>query len=664
MTITPPTTRPDAAPTRRAHGTAFGYLPGIDGLRAIAVMAVILYHVESSKLSGGFLGVEVFFVISGYLITSLLLSEKDRSGGVSLRDFWRRRARRLLPALYALLVAVVVMSATIAPDTWSRLPGDLLAALGYYSNWWQIFHHDSYFVAAGRPSLVQHLWSLAVEEQFYLVWPLVFALVGRRLRRPVLAVAAVGVGVASAIWMAVLWSPAVDASRVYLGTDTRLSGLMLGIALAAIWPAHRFRAEHAAPRAGLALDAFGLAGAAVLAWALLRVNEFDPFVYRGGFLVVDLATVAVIAVAVHPSARLGKVLGAGALVWIGRRSYGLYLWHWPVFQVTRPDLDVPIHGWALMALRLAITFALAELSYRFVEAPIRDGTLGRRWHSLRPAWASADRTVAIRFLVAPVVVVALVLVLLGVGPIRSASTSVSTLASSQQVIDDTLTTTTAPPEHRDSTTVAPGDGATRPAPTTTPPTAQASTTEASTTSAPAQASTTQPATTSTAPTVTVQPQEPAVPGGVTALGDSVMVGAATALRSTLPGVNINARVARQFDEALVVLSSMASSGQLQGTLLVHLGTNGWFTDAQFDQLMRIVGNRRVFFVTTHAARSWEDIVNQRLGAGVSRWPNARLIDWHTYASSHPDFFVADGIHLDAAGIDAYATFIRETIDRG
>ena len=265
-------------PTRPRGDTRLRYVGGVDGLRALSVLAVLAYHAQETGIhtgfDGGFLGVEVFFVVSGYLITSLLLSERRESGAVSLRRFWMRRARRLLPALYLLLAATVGYALLFLPDAIGQLKSDAVAALAYVSNWWQILQHKSYFAEIGRPPLLRHLWSLAVEEQFYLIWPPVLAYsLSRVSRRRVLTGVLVG-ALASAVLMAVLYVPYTDASRVYYGTDTRASGLLLGAALAFGWAPYRLRGRPGR-HAGTVLDVVGTAGLAVLCWAFLRVNAFD-----------------------------------------------------------------------------------------------------------------------------------------------------------------------------------------------------------------------------------------------------------------------------------------------------------------------------------------------------------------------------------------------------
>ncbi|MBX6342689.1 MAG: acyltransferase, partial [Thermomicrobiaceae bacterium] len=387
------TSRP--GPVRPRDG-ALPYLPGLDGLRALAVAAVLLYHLEVGWLRGGFLGVEVFFVLSGYLITSLLLAEWRRARAIDLKAFWLRRARRLLPALYLLLIGTLAYAIAFLPDELARLRRDALAAFAYVTNWYLIFGHTSYFEAIGRPSLLQHLWSLAVEEQFYLLWPPLFLVLMRRGRRWALAACLAG-ALASTALMAALFDPGVDPSRLYYGTDTRAAELLLGAALAFVWDPVRLgdparargrlrRWLAAAPHAALALD--GAAAVALLALVGLfhALGEIEPRLYRGGFAVVALVTLVLIAATAHPRARWApRLIGCRPLRWVGQRSYGIYLWHWPVFMVTRPGLDVPLAGLPLLALRLAVTVGLAEASYRWVETPFRRGAVGRAWRAWREA---------------------------------------------------------------------------------------------------------------------------------------------------------------------------------------------------------------------------------------------------------------------------------------
>ncbi|HLK38943.1 MAG TPA: acyltransferase, partial [Polyangiaceae bacterium] len=393
------------------------YLPALDGLRAIAVLAVLAFHAQVG-VEGGFFGVEVFFVLSGFLITSLLIAERNRTGSVSLRGFWLRRARRLLPALCVLFVAVVAVSATVVPDSFASTRGDLVGAIFFVSNWWQIAHHQSYFMAIDRPPLLLHLWSLAIEEQFYLVWPVLFAFVvgGWRPRR--LAAVAAAAALASAAWMAALYDPSQDTTGVYYRTDTRLSGLLVGVALAAVLRTARPK-DGSGPGVA-ALDAAALLGFGALAWALLRLRDTDAVSFQGGFLLVDAATAALVVAAAYPATRSARVLGTTPLVWVGKRSYGLYLWHWPIFAVTRPGLDVAWTGAPLLAARLALTFAATEVCYRFVETPVRRGAVLSALRSLAGGGPSAQRARAWRWVGAAALGLALTTALVTAGPVRAA----------------------------------------------------------------------------------------------------------------------------------------------------------------------------------------------------------------------------------------------------
>ena len=269
------------------------YVPALDGLRALSVLAVLAFHAELAGAPGGFLGVEVFFVVSGYLITALLLLEERGSGAISLPKFWLRRARRLLPALFAVLVVTLVASLTLAPDALAETCSDSVAALFYVSNWWQVVHRHSYFMAIERPPLLLHLWSLAIEEQFYLCWPLFIALLGRAMNRYLLPMALLGATLA-ALWMAWIFDPQLDPTRVYVGTDTRLSGLLLGAALAIITRPSLARSEPKTPLARAGAEGLAVGGLCSLLWAFAKISSHDPNLYRGGLVLVDLASCALI----------------------------------------------------------------------------------------------------------------------------------------------------------------------------------------------------------------------------------------------------------------------------------------------------------------------------------------------------------------------------------
>jgi peptidoglycan/LPS O-acetylase OafA/YrhL len=366
------------------------YMPGLDGLRALAVLAVIAYHEQFGWAPGGLLGVGVFFTLSGYLITDLLLGQWARSGGLNLGDFWLRRARRLLPALFVMLAVVTAWITVVSPARLASLRGAVAGAATYSSNWYYIYTHNSYFARFAPPGPFDHLWSLAVEEQFYLVWPWlllagVFFLRGRRpsavrwLALPTLALAA-----ASAVAMLTLYHPGYDPTRIYEGSDTRACGLLTGAALAMVWPSRRTARTALWKR--VALDGAGFAGLAVIGLMIWRVGQYSAFTYQGGLVLLSVATAGVVAAAACPGALVGAALGWTPLRWIGVRSYGIYLWHYPVIILTSPANsaeDLP-----RAALQIAASIGIAALSWHFVEEPIRHGALGRVWKRLRSrsAW--------------------------------------------------------------------------------------------------------------------------------------------------------------------------------------------------------------------------------------------------------------------------------------
>ena len=464
-----------AAPQRvHAHPqSGAGWMSGLDGLRAVAVLAVLLFHADLGLFPGGFLGVDVFFVISGFLITTLLLREQGMTGRIDVVAFWRRRARRLLPALYLVLAGVVVVSVAAVPDAVARLRTDVLAALAYVTNWYLVFDHQSYFEAIGRPSLLRHLWSLAVEEQFYLLWPIVLAVALVVVRRRGALVLTVLIAAASVAWTAILFDPDGDPSRVYYGTDTRLFGLLTGAALAFAWSSRLLGPRRAGGPAGSRIhwtDAVAVAGLVTLAWAVWAVDEYDPALYPWGSLAVALVTAAVIAAVTHPAGRMGRVLDVAPLRWIGRRSYGIYLWHWPVFVLTRPGLDLSMPPAATLALRVSATLVLAALSYRFVEVPIRRGAVGSARLRLGTAMGGTAWSRAGVLASGAALLIVVVTVSAGViGARPGDSSAILPAASFQSIVSAAAPSEAAPSVAPSAITAASGPPAGRPVSSAAPP---------------------------------------------------------------------------------------------------------------------------------------------------------------------------------------------------
>jgi len=596
-------------------------------------MAVVFYHADFSWAQGGFLGVEVFFVISGYLITSLLLVEWLKSDTVDLRAFWVRRARRLLPAVFLMLGVVAVWSVVFLRDTLYRLGGDILAASAYVTNWFFIVRNDSYFESFGRPPLLGHLWSLAVEEQFYVLWPLLFsigfALLGGRSKHATIRrfrwIVVVG-AIASTAWMAHLFTPFEDPSRVYYGTDTRAAGILIGIALATAWmPWHL--PKTISRRHTVVFRSLGFAALAALLLIMATLSEYSPWLYRGGFAVTSLLTAVVIAIIAHPAIGFGFVLSNPVMTWIGKRSYGIYLWHWPIFMITRPGFDVASSVTTTFIFRLALTFTIAELSYRYVEMPIRK--VGYR------IWMrNITRT-------------------LGMATHRSASgAAVITFASFALIAIILAVSSQAGPP---GSVVASGEGQGEIALETAEPAASDGSTAASrfediisgfALNAPAAA------------------DDPVDGPHITMIGDSVLLGAKPDVETALGGnAVVDGKVNRQFRHADDVARSLVSQGKLGDIVVIHLGTNSPFNSTTWDEVMTELSNdvNEIYVLTIQVPRRWESETNNAIRAGVERWPDVKIIDYFTWGNAHPDYYVEDGVHLNATGRAEYAKFLSSQI---
>ena len=418
------------------------YIPAIDGLRAVAVIAVMLYHLGFNWIPGGFLGVDLFFVISGYVITRLLLDSIQRSGGLDLRAFYAARIRRLLPPLVFMIIVTTIIVGFWAPDTMRRFLGDAPFALFGGMNWWLVFRHTDYFEAIGRPPLLQHTWSLGVEAQFYLVWPLILLLVLRYFGKHKIPSAALLIAAISGITLLVV-SLQVDAasssqvSHVYFGTDTHSIGLFLGAALAVSWIPQNLQ-EAVSRKAQDFIDGIGVVGFLGIIAAFLFVDESDPTLYKLAFPLVGVLGCAIITSIVHPASRFAPILSSKPFVWIGERSYAIYLWHWVIFQITRPEYDLDGSTWALYAMRVLIVFALADISLRLVELPVRTGLIDYWFKGMK----YRTKRVQIRQKIA------ITLIVVGTLGITS-SIAVKAIAIGDQqlvVLKDQLTTPIATPE--------------------------------------------------------------------------------------------------------------------------------------------------------------------------------------------------------------------------
>ena len=619
-----------AAPQARPRAAAWTHMPGLDGVRAIAVLAVVVFHMDESWLPGGFLGVDVFFTLSGFLITSLLLAELDSRGKLDFKNFYIRRARRLLPALYLVLVATSLAAATIAQDAAQRVKEDATAAFFYVTNWWYIAHGTSYFEATGRPPMLQHLWSLAVEEQFYFVWPVLCVLLWKLGRRRGVRVgAAVGALVSTALmaWFAVRdgMPSLADPSRIYFGSDTHAMTLLVGAVLATFWSPARLK-EKLTGRGISAVSASGAAALLALFVIFAAVGYDTPALYRGGFLVVGLVTAVVVAAAAVTESGFAGALGRQPFRWIGERSYGIYLWHWPVFMLLRPGIDLDAEGWPVQVARLVITFGLAELSYRYVEMPIRHGLIGRMWASWKEAGGFAMFGRAATAVVAAVAVVAA----LGFGLAHAQEPTLEdALGGISGVGDEDLTPTSAAPTPSTSGSAKPTD---KPKPPPGPPVVPAG--------------------------------ESAVGLPTTTVGDSVMLAARDALREEIPKVTVDAEVSRQSGKVFSRIRQRAAAGKLGDVVVIHTGTNGTIVKSELVQTLTFLKDRsRVVLVTVKADRPWVDGNNRILKSVAEQFKgtNVRLADWVKVSKGHRDWFYADGIHTKSNGSEQYALMIKKAM---
>jgi len=694
-------------PVSAPHAPRLPYIPALDGIRALAVVAVLLYHQNINWLPGGFLGVEVFFVLSGYLITSLLLAEVDATGRVDLKSFWLRRARRLLPALYLLLAVSLTYALIFLPGEVNRLRSDALAAFVYVTNWWAIFDHKSYFELVGRPSLYQHLWSLAVEEQFYLIWPPLFALAIAHWKRWRVLLAVFGGAAISTILMASLFHTGVDPSRVYYGTDTRAAELLVGAALAFVWQPGMPRAwgrgiagrihgwlEHGR-WANVALEALGVVALVIVLDVFYRAGEFSPRLYRGGFLLIALATAGLIASVVYQRTHfVSRALGWEPLRWLGLRSYGIYLWHWPVYMITRPQLDVPLDGVPLFVLRVALTLGFVEISYRFVETPCRRGAIGRLWQRLRGEPGGEPRVARVGLAGAAGFTATFAIVLTVLVADAKPSGPPSYLAVSEVHITAPRKTPNATPQglavtNDPSPTPMPPTPTPTPQHTPTPPMAMTVTTPTpeptvepqatvpdvvptppvaptpTPTPPPTPAPTPSPTPVATAVAMSEQTTPPEFDEPVTAIGDSVMVGASDDLAAQIPNLDLDAKVGLQVSQAIGMLQARRDAGKLNDIVLLDIGNNAPLSAKEFDEVMQTLdGVSHVYFLNLREPRDWEGPNNQVLAEGVARYPNATLIDWHGASDGHPELFWNDGIHLRPEGATFYTNLIVKILANG
>ena len=575
------------------------HIPAIDGLRAIAVTAVIFYHLGFQWIPGGFLGVDLFFVISGYVITRLLLDSIARSGGLDLRGFYKARARRLLPPMVFMIVVTAFYISIWAQDSVKRFLTDTPFSLSGLMNWWLVAKEQDYFEAIGRPPLLQHTWSLAVETQFYLVWPVLLLIILKRFGKKVIPVAALAIALISgtALFLVSLQLDASSSvSHVYFGTDTHSIGLFLGAALAVSWIPQNFKSE-VSNKAQNFIDFIGVFGLVGILGSFLLIDESSPTAYKIAFPLAAIFGAAIITSIVHPASRFAPILQNRVLLWIGERSYAIYLWHWVVFQITRPRVDIDGQDWALIALRILVVLALADISLKLVELPIRSGKVEYWFKGMKYRTASVRK----RQKIAVISSISVLLVSL------TALSSVAVVSSNRSAAEFQ--------KSLQSEVVI------------TPPVSEV---------------------TDRAETIWLT-------------GDSVILGIRTALSEIRPLLVVNARVGRAAPELLQEMTRDLEKAA-GSTVVMDLGNNDLLNEDTVRAIFELAKESpRVVVVNTAVPRPYRDANNELVAELAAQYSNVKIVDWNAISDGHPEYFDPDGVHLVPTGVSAYVMAIDEAL---
>ena len=632
------------------------YIPALDGLRTLAVVAVVLYHLNLTWAQGGLLGVTVFFVLSGYLITRLLINEVSKTGRIDLKSFWIRRIRRLFPAVVTVVVVTCALCTIFNHVMLTKMRPDILPSLLFFNNWWQIAQDVSYFNALGDPSPLTHFWSLAIEEQFYLVWPpLLLAMVSMHMSKPNTRRVVLGLAAISAIAMMLLYNPAADPSRVYYGTDTRVFSLLLGAWMAFIpdrdlAPARLVHhlgldrlagsgkrgkgnvGEHGkdggsaadasqAPSGALArfwsssasIDLLGIVGLVGLAGMVAFTNGYTAFQYRGGTLLCSILTLMVIAACVQPQGLVARALAAEPLVWIGKRSYSIYLWHYPLLLLMNPVANINDTPWWHYILQVLLVVAVAECSYRFIETPFRKGAFGRTVSEFRDGTTTPANWVRSHIPACATCGIVLVIALGGLVFVPETS---ALSGEGAEVLNKEAKNAAPTDQQAADDTDKDNDG---------------------------------------------------FPDGsydLLMIGDSVSLRAVDAFDGVFPHSHIDAEKGRQFDVGRETFEGYIQQNLAGKIVVFALGTNGLVTDAQIDAIMADAGDQRiVVFVNTRSPQPWVGATNQAIANAATRYKNVRVIDWFGYSANRNDLFDGDGTHLSNAGVTEYLKLIHDAVKK-
>ncbi|WP_353097664.1 acyltransferase family protein [Tissierella praeacuta] len=598
------------------------YISGLDGLRAFAILSVIFYHFSFSWAKGGFLGVDIFFVLSGYLVTSKILLSREN---FELKTFWKGRLCRLLPSAYLMIMITSLGVIFFDHRLLTNLLGDVLSSISYTTNWWFIFHKLSYFDSFGSPSPLKHIWFLAVQEQFYILWPLILVVVLRNTKKTKKISSIIFIGaLLSATLMGILYDPAADPSRIYYGTDTRAFELLIGSFLASISVNKKPFTKEVSKKQRNELKLLSIITFSIFIFSTIFIDEYNSSLYRGGLFLFSLNTALLIACVCHPKGILGPILSWKPLRWIGTRSYGIYLWHYPIMVLSTPIYEIGNPSYLRVFIQLIITCIIAELSYHFIEMPIRKGGFRKYYNYLtvdsfkRNSSGFTKKTVAI--------ISVLVIISLSIG-INNMVKIKSNLKKAEAYSPEIETNTAEIPEDKD----ADENPNEKDINISTENDEETSSTEEE------------------------DYKE------ILAIGDSIMLDITPKLNKTYSSITIDGKIGRQMSEAIDLATKYAEFNNSDKAVIIELGTNGYFTSKQIDELLDSFSKSHVFLVNTRVPRSWESKVNKVLKEKAEERENVTLIDWYAIASEHPEYFDQDGVHLNPEGTEALVSLISESL---
>lgn len=609
------------------------YITGFDGVRTIAVVGVILYHLFPNIMRGGYLGVPIFFAVSGYLITDLLRQEWLQTETIDVKDFYIRRMKRLYPGLIAMLVTASAYIVFFQKDLLNNLRSVVASSVLYYNNWWQIFRGFSYFDRFTTQSPFTHIWSLAVEAQNYLIWPLLFIVLKKYIKHSGKIFALImTVAVGSGILMAVLYTPGADPTRVYYGTDTRLFSILMGSGLAFVWPSFRLK-EEIPLKAKTLLNTVGIVSLVVLSASFLFLADHFSFVYYGGMFIVSIFATLLVAVTAHPGADLNRWLTNPVFTWFGKRSYGIYLYQFPVMifyeaKIKNLSDHVLIHS----LIEIALILGISELSYRFIEKPLSKFYYQYTWFAIKDFFRKPWVTIPKVTVLISVVLSCFALFALAVAPSNQ-------VTKEQQQLQDNIEANKKKAEQRKAEEKAKNEGKTT------------ETTKQSTTAP------------ETNFDLTAKEIKKAQTMEITAFGDSVILDAAAGLQDIFPKMIVDGEVGRQLYTSTPNIEKLNKDKLLKNNVLVGLGTNGSFTEAQFDEFMTAIGTKRkVFWINVRVpTRRWQNDVNTMLEAMKKKYKNLVVLDWYSYSNDHEEWFYDDRVHPNLEGQVKYSSFIAKQL---